>query len=262
MYCGEHSLVNDEPDRLTAVSLRCRSWLCPHCCDDRKRALIANAFGGSPNAFLTLTHRASAQADPEAAAAALSAAWRIVRKRALREASRDTRKHPTPYGAAPAQGWKPNAHGPARRRVQLDNGQLPFLAVCEKTVAGWPHLHILLRVKWLDQEWLSAQFAELIDSPNVWIVRLTNRSRRVSYCVKYCGKAAQKFARCKRYWQSRDYDTKGKPTRDDPSKPRPLWRKTEAPLRFIITKWYRAGWEVTFESRDRAFAVRPAERPP
>jgi len=259
-YCGQHSLVNDEGAQRTIVSLRCRSWLCPNCYPDRRLRLIANAFGGRPNTFLTLTCKRTEDGNPEERAAALAHAWRILRKRAIREAARDTKKHPEPYGAAPPSGWRPHPHGPNRRRVSLDHGKLPFLAVVEKTELGWPHLHILLRSRWLDHEWLSAQMADLLDSPVVHVQRLNTKSARTSYCVKYCGKAAHRFASTKRYWQSRDYDAEYKKPEDDPTRPRPVWDRRQARIGWIVSRWLQHGWKVTFEGPYRATATEPEHR--
>lgn len=255
-YCGEHSLVNDTPDLKTVVSLRCRSWLCPHCADDRKRGLIANAFGGAPNTFLTLTCVRREGDDPEVKARQLTRAWRIVRKRALLEAGRNTTKRYEPYGARPKCDRKANAWGFGRRRVQLFKGKLPFLAVIEKTELGWPHLHILLRAKWIDQAWLSAQMEELLDSPNVWIERLTTKSKKASYCVKYCGKAAHKFETTKRYWQSQDYDTYRKRRVEEQTREPTVWSKRNSRIEWITSHWIRPGWRVTYEGPYRAVAER------
>lgn len=261
-YCGQHSAVKEEPAQRTVVSLRCRSWHCPDCADARRLQLIAEAIGGRPNTFLTLTSRRHDATTAEAAAAALTHAWRVVRKRALREASRDIAKNPRPFGARPKQGWKSHPLGENRRRVSLDGKGLPFIAVVEKTQLGWPHLHILLRSRWIDQEWLSAQMAELIDSPNVHIDRITNRAKRAGYCAKYCSKATEKFVSTKRYWQSQDYDLRPAHKRTDGGGPQVPWERRMTTMRFLVGVWLRQGYTVTFLSDVKAVAVRKQVRIP
>lgn len=257
-YCGEHSIVNDQGTTRTVATLRCRSWTCPHCHDDRRRRLIANAFGGKPNTFLTLTSRRVPDADADAAALALSNAWRILRKRALREAERNPSKHALPFGAAPADGWFREGSSVHENKVRLYKGRFPFLAVIEKTEAGWPHLHILARTKWVDHEWLSAQMAQLLDSPMVWIERLNSRKKAAAYAVKYCGKATHKFDTAKRYWQSADYDTWRRDHHEDGEVEKAIWERRRARMWWIVQGWIGRGWRVTIEGTDRATAEVPA----
>ena len=143
-YCGDSTIVKRSPGQREARPLLCRSWSCSDCAPRRRRRLIAEAHGGNPTAFLTLTSRRQPGQTPADAAQALSHAWRKLRLRAM-------------------------------RHYKLD--KLPFIAVFEKTILGWPHLHILLRATWLDQRWLSAQMDELLQSPVVWIRRIKSKER-------------------------------------------------------------------------------------
>lgn len=184
----------------------------------------------------------------------MAAAWRIVRKRAIREAARNPAKKPIPFGARPPKDKRAHAYGYGRNRIRLHDGKFPFLAVVEKTEAGWPHLHILARAKWIDWAWLRAQMHALLDSPQVRVKRLRARDVRTSYCVKYCGKATHKFASAKRYWQSRDYDRQWAARRAKEPVEHYRWEKRRAPLRWIVSAWLQRGWLVTFESPYRATA--------
>lgn len=100
---------------------------------------------------------------------------------------------------------------------------------------------------------------ELLNSPQVRVVRLRSRSARTSYCVKYCGKAAHKFQSVKRYWQSPDYDTYRKQRIEDAFGQVVVWDRRQAPLRWIVAAWLQRGWIVNFESPYRATA---SPRPP
>src|SRR5690606_38272330 len=81
-----------------------------------------------------------------------------------------------------------------------------FLAVFERTKAGWPHLHVLARAPWIAQRWLSEQMADLIDAPIVDIRKIQDEGRAAKYVSKYVGKDPHVFAGCKRWWRSHHYD--------------------------------------------------------
>lgn len=182
MLCSEWSLVKSDGTTATVQPLRCRCWSCEECSPIRKRQLMAQAHAGHPDTFLTLTVNPARGLDPSERARTLAHAWRSLRKRAMRK-----------YKLA----------------------ALPFLAVFERTKKGEPHLHILLRVKWLDQKWLSAQMRELIDAPIVDIRRVNGSSKISAYIAKYIGKDPQRFKGTKRYWASRDYEPPGQEPDDE-----------------------------------------------
>src|SRR5262249_50634329 len=138
---------------------------------------------------------------PTLAAKALARAWRILRLRALRH---------------------------------YNLKALPFIAVFEKHKSGWPHLHLMLRAKWLDQRWLSAQMHDILNSHRVDIRRIKRQSQIAGYCAKYVGKEPWQFGTSKRYWKSRDYelreDRKTKP--DLP--PETTFQRKEKPFEDVI----------------------------
>lgn len=177
-YCGEASAVKHCDCHKEVVKLVCRAWTCDDCRPTRRKQLMATMINGKPRLFITLTLPAEHATNPEAAVKTLSRAWRLIRKR------------------------------DARRR----NGKLvPFIAVVEKTEAGTPHLHILVRARWMSQEWLSDCMEEIADAPIVWVNRVWDAGRRAGYCAKYSTKATAKIGNAKRYWQSPDYNLSEKP---------------------------------------------------
>ena len=172
MYCQCRTAVKGDGREFLAVSLKCRAWTCPDCAPERQRQLIAFAIDGKPNRFLTLTSRRRDGMSPAQAAAELARCWRLVRLRLMR-----------------------------RYKVK----SLPFLAVFEATKLGWPHLHILLRAPFLDQQLISQWMNDLMQSPIVHIEKLDDPKKAVRYCAKYIGKDCTKFGTSKRYWSSQDY---------------------------------------------------------
>ena len=172
MYCGEASLVNRE-DRLgTAVPLYCRRWTCGECAVNRRRQVKALARSGRPTTFITLTAGPGAGSTPAQAARTLVRSWRRIRRELVER------------------------KGLARP---------PFIAVFEATKKGRPHLHILARLPWVSQAWLSARMDRLAQSPVVDIRKIHNQRQAAAYVAKYLAKDPRRFEGCKRYWRSQDW---------------------------------------------------------
>ena len=93
-----------------------------------------------------------------------------------------------------------------RAKKKYGYKSIPYLCVFEATKRGEPHLHILARCKWMDQRWLSAQMADLIGSPIVYIRRVRSTDHAAHYVTKYIGKEPGHFDSCKRYWRTQDYE--------------------------------------------------------
>lgn len=228
-YCGQTTLVNDLRTETVAQALTCRSWGCPDCYPDRRRKLIRNAHRGSPTTFLTLTVSATKHPQPNDAAAKLAHAWRLLRLRIMRR-------------------WKLK--------------RLPFLAVVEATKLGRPHLHVLLRVKFIPQDWLSRQMDELMGSPIVHIRRITKREQIGAYIAKYCGKCSHKFGNTKRYWQSRDYAPDSKDETRAPTPASGGWVIEETTIQRLFSELQRAGWSVAWTATRRFVGRAPGIRAP
>jgi hypothetical protein len=228
-YCHERIAVKSSPDEKLAISLPCRAWTCDRCAPVRKKQLMAEGMGGAPNTFLTLTCRVRPGESPELWAPRLARAWRLLRLRFMR-----------------------------LKKMK----KLPFLAVMEKTENGWPHLHIQMRNLWMDQEWISDQMLEMLDSPVVWIERIDNKAKIAGYCSKYAGKAAAKYRRAKRYWKSRDYDIRTESKTFKQYKEAGGFELTTGLLYHWILNRQRDGWLVEEVSSTRAIARPPPQTGP
>lgn len=261
MYCAWDSAVKREPGIITAHALKCRSWLCPNCQPDRTRRLIAESMGGNPDTFMTLTIRRREGVDPEDAVIELVNAFRNMRKRAMREAERDIHKLTPPMGSQPPGGWKKNWKGEIPRKIVVDGKGLPFIAVIEKHKSGWPHLHVLLRSKWLDHDWLRQQMLDLIDSPVVGIERIWRKSQLAGYCSKYCSSATEKFERAKRYWKSRDYEQRKDVLAGKHNKRPGEWEIRKSSVLLLGEQLARQGYAICYHSQWKLVASR-VEKPP
>ena len=171
--CSTTSSVNRGVRCVRIVTLRCKSWGCDECQPRRKKQLIALAKSGKPNTFITLTVNPKTNLDPASRARSLARAWPKVVKAAKRK-----------YGYA----------------------SIPYLVVFEATKKGEPHLHILCRVKWIDQRWLSDQMRRLINAPICDIRRVRSTDQAAYYISKYIGKEPGHFQGSKRYWRTQDYE--------------------------------------------------------
>jgi hypothetical protein len=171
-FCAVNSILSQYDPGIKINPLRCNRWSCSECRDKRQGRLKSEAYRGRPNAFITLTVNPAIGTGPDHRARDLVEAWRKVRRRA---------------------------------KEKWGNVRLPFLAVFEETKAGEPHLHILCRLKWIPQDWLSDQMKAEIGAPIVDIRRVESKKKVASYVAKYVGKNPEKFGGCKRYWRSLDY---------------------------------------------------------
>jgi hypothetical protein len=222
-YCQSHSLVKDEQGTLQAATLKCHCWTCPNCVKSRQSGLKRLARAGNPDLFLTLTTSKETDPDPDRAAALLTRAWRLVVKRAKRHFK-----------------WK----------------HLPYFTVIEAQKNGMPHLHILLRSKYIPQKWISEQLAELINAPIVYIERIHNPRRMAAYVAKYVGKAPHKFANCKRYWRSLDWIMDREKWDEEHQKAPGLWRIHRYALSTLEDILLKQGYAISWTRAD-SFEAEP-----
>lgn len=172
MLCSEGSIVNRGSHSVRIVTLRCRSWTCPLCQPNRHFQLVDLAKSGKPSTFITLT------VNPRRGVSAFSRA-------------RDL-----------AKAW-PKVVKAIRKRYGY--GHIPYFCVFEATKKGEPHLHILARVKFVDQKWLSTTMRRLIGAPIVHIRKVKGQKQVANYIAKYVGKEPHRFETCKRYWTTRSW---------------------------------------------------------
>lgn len=226
MLCSEASMVKRGLDGIQAVSLRCRSWGCPLCEASRRKQLVALARSGDPTTFITLTVNPAYGSSPEDRARQLVEAWRTVLVLVREE-----------YGYE----------------------KIPYFCVFEATKNGEPHLHVLARVGWIGQKWLSKQMALLMNAPVVDIRRVRNKKKLAYYISKYCGKEPHRFATCKRYWTTRSWELVKFQPAEAPGRWHYRWRLVRTPLSALAEDWRSQGYEVD-ETRHRVLAV--AQGPP
>lgn len=166
------TVIKVQNGKLRVMKLSCKAWSCPTCHGDRAKQLIMEVREGVPQRFITLTVNPLWFDSPEERARKLVSAWRLIRRRFLKE--------------------RPNA-------------VVEFMAVFERTKAGEPHLHIAQRGSFMPQKWLSRQMEELLGAKVVDIRYIRDLKKVAVYVAKYIGKDPFQFGTLKRYWRSKSY---------------------------------------------------------
>lgn len=256
-YCGETTLVKHDRENLTANALKCQSWHCPDCYPNRRLRLIAEACGGRPNTFLTFTFKDDQTLAFPEQVRKLSRGWRLLRLRALREATRDLTKKHWPYGSKQTRAGPYCEKHPCPRQVRLIDRKLPFLAVIEKHKKGQAHLHLLARSEWIDFWWMQANWIDITDAHHVRVERCRTAEKSAAYCAKYCGKVREEIIGAKRYWKSRDYERRPE-RRNPPPRPPHIWTERDMrPLHKVTRTWIELGYQVELAGAHLAYARPP-----
>jgi len=217
MYCASLSLVKGDDEKVEGTILPCNLWPCEHCRPLKQRELKRLAMAGIPDTFITLTASADTAETPDEAARALVRAWRLIVKR-------------------------------AKRHFNIKS--LPYIAVMEATKKGQPHVHILCRVRWLPQRWLSAQTADIANAPIVWIERISGGHKAAGYISKYLGKDPHRFGGCKRYWRSLDWIADRKAWDDAKNKNKGDWTVCRFSLSRLADELVSRGYAVSWPRTD------------
>lgn len=212
--CREVLLVKHQPNKKTVRCLKCRSWGCELCLPDRIYQLKKLCRSGKPQTFLTLTYNAKRPGTPDEHARDLARAWRLLRKR-------------------------------IEKRYNLK--RIPYLTVFEATAQGEPHLHIMLRIKYIPQSWISEQMADLIDSPIVDIKHIYNEKKAAWYIAKYISKGPKVFQGCKRYFRSQNYVVEDQKWQKEPLRWDEFYTRHTTTMERYIEEMISLGWHKTEE---------------
>jgi len=205
VLCSQFHLRRQDFYGQSIKLLPCRNWHCDQCQPSRLRQLRAIAASGDPNICLTLTVNTSTGESIVDRYKKLHNAWKILVKRMVRE-----------FKKPPEIRWKLKAteqtdkqkqrHEYYNRRIKQGSvKRIHYMAFPEETENKEPHLHILLRTKYIPQAWISEQMKELINSPIVWIEKVKGAAGAIAYVTKYVTTAPAQFGKSRRYWYSKYY---------------------------------------------------------
>lgn len=170
--CGELGLSQDSGDATEVLAPFCKRYGCEECVPIMRRRIQRAIREGRPNKFLTLTDAGDRTGDPIEAAGRLMHCWDIFLK------------------------WMRRYKG----------GRLiSFLHLKEGHKDGWPHLHIVLRMKSIDHEILREQWFRISGAFEIRIEAVRNQRRLAKYLSKYITKDLVKFGKYRVWSCSRDW---------------------------------------------------------
>lgn len=212
-------------DEARAWLVRCNSWNCETCAPLRRRKLQGMARAGNPNMFMTLT------TNPHTGQCAFD------RARAM------------------TKGWHKLT---AQIKRKLGIKSLEYIAVIEQTKRGEPHMHVLLRSKYIDQAWLSTAWENLTGARIVHIRRVDDPGRATAYVSKYMSKTPMRFGRGKRYFRSRLYIPKAAKPADADKWKSATTNTFTIGLAELMKLMAECGWTLTSSSVVGASWTRPA----
>lgn len=176
-YCTPWSLVKQKGKNLWVHPLKCKLWDCQKCAKKKLKQLRWKCLNGKPTKMLTLTARSIPGQTTDEAAQLLVTSFRKLRRLA---------------------------------RKVFKQSKIEFIAIFERTASGMPHLHILTRMEYVPQRWISLQMMNFMNSPIVDIRQIKNKRMASMYVTKYVTKAPERFKGTKRFWTSFDYVKKPK----------------------------------------------------
>lgn len=213
MLCGQTSCVKHGDAGRCVLPRYCNTWSCRSCMVHRLRRLMEELAGGLPTIFLTLTWRVREGWTDAEIARAMAAAWA---------------KWVAIYN---------REHGPRA---------LQYMVVRERTKAGTPHMHIVIRAPWIPKRALSDFMRDEIDSPIVDVRSLKEVRSVAKYLAKYLTKGPAQFGTLKRYWRTLGYL---QPEFLDDRRA----RRTLGDWRLDPRTWQEVGFDATL----RGFRVEP-----
>lgn len=180
----------------------------------RRAQVVDLAKSGNATTFITLTCNPAIGYSPAGRARSLVEAWRQIVKRACK---RFGIKH------------------------------IAYLCVFEATKRGEPHLHILARVKYIPQPWLSAQLKDLTGAGVVDIREVKSARMVANYMAKYVGKEPHRFATCKRYWCTQSWRLASVESEPEVSIWTDRWYTVNRSLAELRRLWVSKTWDVAME---------------
>lgn len=174
------------------------------------------AGSGQPNIALVLTVNPLCADTVQERYRALHDAWKKLVKRILREFKKPSNER---WYLKTEDGYyyqDPQSYAYTKQTRPGSISRLHYMAFPEETELKEPHLHVLLRTKYIPQRWISQQMKDLIGSPIVWIEKIRGTKSAVAYMTKYVTTAPAQFGKSKRYWFSRFYQLKKRERKEEP----------------------------------------------
>jgi len=139
-----------------------------------------------------------------------------------------------------------------RLRRDTPDAEFEYLAVWERTQAGWPHLHVLLRAPFIPQRRLSAEWRSLTGAYIVDVRAVDSAPRAARYMAKYLTKGTADPMPVRRWRASSGFLPEPfRPTRDRAVSlgSFKVWRDDLASL---LMEWSKSGLDYTLDNEGGA----------
>lgn len=228
MFCQSSTVVKQFVTHLTVNPLKCRCWHCPNCVGDRLGQLARLCKKGRPTTFITFTVRAADDGQQAERARLIKWAWTNMRRLICRH---------------------------------YKTKKIPFIAIFEETQRGEPHLHVLARLGYVDQKWLSEQWERMTGAFKVDIRAVRSQRGVAKYVSKYVSKAPKMWPGTKRYWRSLDWDMEPDPEVADHPKSHVGWWRVDCHFEHVVRLYIDRGMKAVTDGR-RWAVYGPLGRPP
>lgn len=242
--CGTSTATAEAHFGGAAAPIKCNRWSCEICGPVRQRKLIAQGMAGRPTAFITITHRRRLGLTREQAAQELTRALATVVLRFKREQKKPPSQRYILKHFEEHHFYRRKVRKIAEREDRKRREVSAYLWVLEAHKSGWPHMHILWRGRYVPQQWLSEQLAELLGSPICDVRRVKDRAAYARYVAAYCGKEPHRFGTTKRYSQTRNYQLPEERTWERTIHRSWQWTIRDLPIATIRDDWQRWGRQV------------------
>lgn len=229
MLCRQATIVKQYVHHLVVNPLRCRCWHCPECEGMRLAGLAQMAREGRPTTFLTFTMRGDETSDHAEQARTIKWAWTNMRRLIC-------------------------------RKYKIKH--IPFLAIFEETQKGVPHLHVLARMGFVDQAWLSEQWERMTGAFKVDIRAVRSVKGVARYVSKYVSKAPKMWEGTKRYWRSLDWIKKPEAPKGDHPKSHISWWRIDCHVDHAIRLYLDRGYNYGTDGSRHALWGAEGREPP
>lgn len=239
--CGMSTATAEGHFGGAAAPIKCNRWSCEICGLVRQRKLVAQGMAGHPTAFITATMRRRPGMTEAQASKAISDAWGTIMLRFKREQKKPPSQRYILKHFEEHHFYRRKVKRIAEREDRKRKEVSGYLWVKEAHKSGWPHMHILWRGRYIPQQWLSEQLAELLGSPVCDIRRVKDPLQYARYVAAYCGKEPHKFGTTKRYAQSRNYQLPDERTWERTIHRSWQWTIRDLPIQLIADDWKRWG---------------------
>lgn len=170
--CGKFTVLYQDGQQCRAFRGFCKNWDCDRCAPYRKRMLCDALAAGSPTAMLTLSVSSNDGRTIEQRAKWLVRCKQVLTKR-------------------------------IRRQYALE--RLPHAWVLEPQKSGNPHLHVLLRTRYLPHAWLRANWRDISGGTGCHIEKIDSGVASARYIAKYLNKRPLRLRGTRPYFMSRGW---------------------------------------------------------